>query len=429
MGKLLEFVITLTNNKVVYNPGESISGNVKIKVANPLQYKAIKVNCHGSCGVTNKVNDEIWAEEEQYFNSTLSLADKGTLSAGDHSFPFQFLISDTVPTSFEGLYGKIMYIMKASIDTPRFSKDYKIQRSFHLLRPLNLNEVPEIEKPNSTTTTKDFTYLLVKTGTLTLKAKTDQRGYIPGQVIELTTEIKNDSTKRTGRILASLRQKVTYRTKRVVCSCRTIAEVEGAGVKGGKRAEWKEQIIVPQLPQSGLDGCSLISMDYFLQVSLKSPEVFVILPIHIGNVAFDATLPQTPSRHPRPSPAPRPPPRPSPSPRASIGSATPSAPPAEESPGQARGAGGLSGEAIPAKSYSLQYPSAPEPAPRSRPRSSGPLGPQFSVSAGATVPFFLEGRGSPVPASSPLASPPEYSSQAFPHEPPPTYEQSCTSNS
>lgn len=41
-------------------------------------FAAIKVNCQGSCGITNKLNDSSWAVEEQYFNSTLSVADKGS---------------------------------------------------------------------------------------------------------------------------------------------------------------------------------------------------------------------------------------------------------------------------------------------------------------------------------------------------------------
>lgn len=59
---------------------------------------------------------------------------------------------------------------------------------------------------------------------------------------------------------------MTYKTKRPVFDLRTIAEVEGAGVKAGKHAEWKEQIIVPPLPQSELRNCSLINIDYFIQV-------------------------------------------------------------------------------------------------------------------------------------------------------------------
>lgn len=38
---------------------------------------AIKVNCQGSCGISSKANDSTWTVEEQYFNSTLSVADKG----------------------------------------------------------------------------------------------------------------------------------------------------------------------------------------------------------------------------------------------------------------------------------------------------------------------------------------------------------------
>ena len=38
---------------------------------------AIKLNCNGFCGVTTKANDTDWAVEEQYFNSTVSVAEKG----------------------------------------------------------------------------------------------------------------------------------------------------------------------------------------------------------------------------------------------------------------------------------------------------------------------------------------------------------------
>ncbi|XP_046901507.1 arrestin domain-containing protein 1b isoform X2 [Hypomesus transpacificus] len=375
------------------------------------------------------MNEATWALEEQYFSSMLSVADKGTLAAGEHTFPFQFLIPALAPTSFEGPFGKIMYRVRAAIDTPRFSKDYKAQRAFYLLNMLNLNLVPDIELPSYAVTTKKFSYLLVKTGTLMLKAHSDHRGYTPGQVIRLAAEIHNKSGKDTGCVLASLIQKVTYKTKRVVFDLRTIAEVEGAGVKAGKHAEWREQIIVPPLPQSALDGCSLIDVDYFIQVSLKSPEVIVTLPIYIGNMAVNLS----PSRPKPPTPA-------APSP----GVVTPSAPPAEEDVGEELGAGGLASEEIPTKSHSQQDPSG-QPASLSSSAVSYAPGAAFSppgqrggngadsstrlfcVSTGATIPFFTDDNAAPVPTTCPLILPPEYSTWDYPHEPPPTYEESCSS--
>ncbi|CAK6965102.1 arrestin domain-containing protein 1b [Scomber scombrus] len=431
MGKLQEFDITFANNKVVYSPGESIRGTVKIRTGNSLQYKAIKVNCQGACGITNKLNDTSWALEEQYFNSTLCVADKGTLVAGEHNFPFQFVIPVAVPTSFEGPFGKIVYRVRAVIDTPRFSKDYKAQRPFYLLNLLNLNEVPDIEHPSYAVITKKFSYLLVKTGTLMMKARSDLRGYIPGQVIKLATEIHNKSGKDTGCVLASLIQKVTYKTKRPLFDLRTIAEVEGAGVKAGKHAEWREQIIVPPLPQSALACCGLIDIDYFIQVSLKSPDTIVTLPIYIGNIAVNLS----PSRPVPTSPV-----------HCGAGMApcaagvTPSAPPAEEELEEGLCAGGVASEEIPTKSHSQQDPSgqpvtmspsafshapgAALPPGHRRPDAPAPL---FCVSTGATIPFFTEGNVTPIPTSCSLILPPEYSSWDYPHEPPPTYEESCSS--
>lgn len=51
----------------------------------------------------------------------------------------------SAPTSFEGPFGKVLHQVKAVIDTPRFSKDYKCNKIFYILCPLNLNDIPDIE--------------------------------------------------------------------------------------------------------------------------------------------------------------------------------------------------------------------------------------------------------------------------------------------
>ncbi|TDH12478.1 hypothetical protein EPR50_G00047440 [Perca flavescens] len=455
MGKLKDFEITFDKNKVVYAPGESISGTVRFKLGQPLQCKAIKVNCNGFCGVTSKINETAWSEEEQYFNSTISVADKGTLIQGVQTYPFKFLIPASAPTSFEGNYGKIIYRVRAFIDTPRFAKDYSTEKPFYLLSLLNLNEVPDIWGKCSSAVTQQFTYMLMKTGTVDMKSQTDMKGYTPGQVIQVLTNIHNQSGKTTGNMAASLMQRVTYETKRPTYDVRTIAEVEGGVVKAGKEVEWKEQIIVPPLPQSSLAGCELIKIEYYVKVGLKSPDVMLTLPIHIGNVSLDKKLQPcnkaaTPSSakaeytpasastpdtaiattpNVAPRPAPKPAPRPSARSRMSLLN-SPSAPPADYHQG-AQGGTPIN-DGFPNKRQSqLVSPHAFSYAPglffphNQQPNgpSTAHSGPMFSGSTGATAPYPPENGAGSMPT--PLILPPDYGTSAYPQEAPPSYDASC----
>ncbi len=62
------------------------------------------------------------------------------------------------------------------------------------------------QEPSSSSVTKNFSYMLVKNGTVVLKAKSDMRGYIAGQIIKVFAEIENKSEKSTGHVVASLIQ-------------------------------------------------------------------------------------------------------------------------------------------------------------------------------------------------------------------------------
>ncbi|CAI9563283.1 unnamed protein product, partial [Staurois parvus] len=375
---------------------------------------AIKVNCVGSCGVSSKVNETSWNVEEQYFSGTFSLADKGTLQPGEHSFAFQFLLPAAAPTSFEGPFGKVTHQVKAVIETRKLSKDYKASKLFYILRPLDLNEIPDIDQLSCATATKKFNYKLVKSGQLLLSVTSDLRGYIVGQAIKIHTDVENKSGRDTGAIMASLIQKVAYRSKRCVYDLRTIAEVEGAPVKAWKHAVWDEQILVPALPQSILQGCNLIQIDYYLQVTVKNPEVSVTLPIYIGNIPVSQArlgLRHSISQLP-----------------ATI---VPSAPPADDD--QCSSTQPMDNVSIPTKCHSQQQANAPfcyAPElnfPNAQMENLGsPTHPTLCLSTGSTVPYYAEGAVVPVPTASTLILPPEYSTWGYPYDAPPSYEQSCS---
>lgn len=54
--------------------------------------------------------------------------------------------------------------------------------------------------------TQQFNYMLMKTGTVVLKAQTDMKGYTPGQIIQVMASIHNQSGKTTGHMAARLVQ-------------------------------------------------------------------------------------------------------------------------------------------------------------------------------------------------------------------------------
>ncbi|XP_039076704.1 arrestin domain-containing protein 1 isoform X4 [Hyaena hyaena] len=352
MGRVQLFEVSLSHGRVVYSPGEPLAGAVRVRLGAPLPFRAIRVTCMGSCRVSNKASDTAWVAEEGYFNSALSLADKGTLPAGEHNFPFQFLLPATAPTSFEGPFGKIVHQVRATIDTPRFSKDHQCSRVFYILSPLNLNSIPDIEQPNVASTTKKFSYKLVKTGSVVLTASTDLRGYVVGQVLRLQADIENQSGKDTSPVVACL-----------------------------------------------------------LQVSLKVPEATVILPVFIGNIAVNhAPL------SPRPGPG---------VPLGASVPVVPSAPPQEEAEAAASSPHFADAVSLSTKSHSQQQslpatfgsvPTAPEPRPQDGSPAPHPLPPPLCISTGATVPYFAEGSGGPVPTTSTLILPPEYSSWGYPYD-------------
>uniref|UniRef100_F6V5D8 Arrestin domain containing 1 n=1 Tax=Ornithorhynchus anatinus TaxID=9258 RepID=F6V5D8_ORNAN len=392
MGKLQLFEIQLADSRVIYGPGQPLAGAVTVRLAAPLPYRAIKVTCMGSCGVSNKINDTAWTVEEPYFNSTLSLADKGTLSAGEHTFPFQFLLPATAPTSFEGPFGKVIHQVRAVIDTPRFSKDYKCNKVFYILCPLNLNDIPDIEVRGL------GRWVWEGTGSICLALLRQW-----GRLWE-ALDISRSLFLCVSVSLTPPRQKVSYKSKRWIYDLRTIAEVEGAAVKAWKHAEWREQILVPALPQSILQGCNLIHIDYYLQVSLKAPEVSVSLPLFIGNIAVNR-VPVSPSRLPLP--------------------VLPSAPPEDEDADAAGGRPAMDSVSISTKSHSQQRPPPPplgpapgpsSPDPRLDPEPGGSPGrPPLCLSTGATVPYFADGTVVPVPTAGSLILPPEYSTWGYPY--------------
>lgn len=146
------------------------------------------------------------------------------------------------------------------------------------------------------------------------------------------------------------------------------------------------------------------------QVSMKVPEATVTLPVFVGNIAVN----QAPLN-----------PQPGPGPLLGTSSAVvPSAPPQEEA--EAVAGGQHFSDLVPlcTKSHSQQQPQpaglgsvlgTPGPSAQDGSPALSSLHPLLCISTGATVPYFAEGSVGPLPTTSALILPPEYSSWGYPY--------------
>lgn len=143
---------------------------------------------------------------------------------------------------------------------------------------------------------------------------------------------------------------------------------------------------------------------------MKVPEATVTLPIFVGNIAVNhAPLSPGPGLEP---------------PAGTSPSVVPSAPPQEEAEAVAGSPHFSDLVSLSTKSHSQQQPPpaalhsvpvAPEPCAQDGSPATRSLHPPLCVSTGATVPYFAEGFGGPVPTTSALILPPEYSSWGYPY--------------
>lgn len=188
---------------------------------------------------------------------------------------------------------------------------------------------------------------------------------------------------------------------------------------------------------AGTFSCVLKEFLFLSQVSLKSPDVMLTLPIHIGNVSLDKKLrpskksappatapsetpadsgpiPETSASATTPTLPPRPGPKPAPrlTPRSRMSSChSPSAPPAEFPVGAE---GGVVDGAYQNKRQSqLVSPNAFSYAPGMFFSQNQQNNNPEASSRGATAPYPTDNRASTVPG--PLIMPPDYSTASYPH--------------
>lgn len=310
MTKLKRLDIALSNPQIVYFPGQAIQGHVIVELSQDMKMRGIRVKCRGKSHVAwsegSGDNRRHYSASEEYVDVVLILygndpssSSDVVLQAGNHVFPFQFILPLNLPGSFEGKSScYVRYWLKATIDRPwKFDPEYKMLLTVGSV--LDLNTLPNAAAPAQSTDSKTVCCCCCETAPLTATFRIDKTGYVPGESISCNAEIQEGTGRGVHSSKIKLVMLTTYRThggskKR---ETREIACLQHGSISPGGSDVWSgERIQVPPLPPSYLPHCNIIEIEYYVELAvdvLDTPfDLKLPLSVIIGSIPLQSAVSQ-----------------------------------------------------------------------------------------------------------------------------------------
>ncbi|EDV21468.1 uncharacterized protein TRIADDRAFT_59964 [Trichoplax adhaerens] len=312
MRKLILFQIILDQNKLIYNPGDSIHGQVLIEFREAIKLKFIKIRLFG-CAYTHtkSKNRSVIEREVNDCYEFLTFCDRTNaiyggerdgdgnytwIPAGAHKFGFQFQLPiENLPSSFD--YSSDCYIryrLEATAERPKERK-YETKVEITIKERININLPFLFRAKAPVKRQKNVGWLIWKRGPLKVTSWLNRYGYCPGDKIIINVEIENLTRRTIPYVKAKLLQDVRYVAEGTFeHHDRELAAVHyNRPITGGATMAWTNgEIIIPNL--SPTIKCSIIELLYYIKISVKVPFGFnlcVNMPVVIGTMSLRSSSP------------------------------------------------------------------------------------------------------------------------------------------
>ncbi|XP_033634067.1 arrestin domain-containing protein 3-like [Asterias rubens] len=324
MGKVTKLEITLANDVNVFPLGDTIKGEVVVEVSDEKdrglnKVKGIWVQFKGEAKNKWKEETEISVGDvdvsytsknkakEEYFDSVKVLFGAGEqdpvikdlgIPSGTHTYPFEYEIPyASMPAPFEGRYGYVKYTMEATVSLERAivnTLHTEVKQFSMFGQELDLNVLPGMETPVKKEEQITNCCGCGSTVEMTITVELPKQGYVPGEPIYFNGQIDNlDKDERLG-LKAKLVQEVKFRTssdtkKEDGTVAKTADKIE---CPKGRVTDYKfGPLLIPAVPPSGLPGCDIIGITYYIQVSNEECNFTMEFPITIGTVPLRRSSP------------------------------------------------------------------------------------------------------------------------------------------
>ncbi|XP_052816103.1 arrestin domain-containing protein 17-like [Mya arenaria] len=331
--KLQTFQISFNNAQGVFNAGDSVSGVLHLHLLKPMKMRSIKLLFIGEAKThwtvkqgkskTNYRGREVYLNQVMYLYPP-DISSRGTETvdhpAGNHAYPFHLAIPADFPSSFEGKKGHVRYFCRATIDRP-WKFDSQTKRAFTVIHHLDLNLIPHAVVPIYGEENKKIEGCCCDAGEMTVSLNIGKTGYVPGEPLTYHMYIDNQSDYHVNSAYLHLIQSVTYSgtSDSILSSGRPKFHTktydfnlfsENVSVRQHTNQHINGSTLIPSLPPSNLDGCSIIEIKYSVKMKVycDSSSCVIIRPITIGSIPVrehqpQASLIQSPSGYSSVEPA------------------------------------------------------------------------------------------------------------------------------
>lgn len=288
-----------------YCPGELMGGTVVLSSEDPVRVKAILVQIKGEATVSwpsEEQNGDMFSTSETYVDVTITIfgADEGVdspaidLASGDHSYPFEFALPPSLPSSFIGKYGGVTYIIKATLkeDRPGGLGTVITTEPFLVLRPMDLSSNRDLHQRRTVIAsrrTSGLTLLCCLFGKTVGRFSVAKTGVLPGNDVIVDADVSNDASQPIKSIHAAVVLVSTFQAKKLTRSNTQVVvkKADNVEVEYGTTYKWTSvRLTLPSyIPESRLDGCDMIDIAYEVRFRLEmadGSDVTAAIPITVG---------------------------------------------------------------------------------------------------------------------------------------------------
>lgn len=320
MVKIDDFHVEFLEKWSLYHPGETVNGQIHLKLNDKIFCDSISVLFYGSARVfwveREPQGSVTYSSENVYFNekhevwsyplTTKELQNKNQtahenrahLPAGKHVLDFSYTLPNELPTSFDAKHssGYVRYFVKILVTNEEMIRHSR-KAFFTVVKPEDLNFHPALSVESSRQHIKQCKssscFPSNPNRRISMNVRLAKQGYVPGEQIKFSAEIENSSGRSVHAMKAHLVQYVSaYANSPTFKMQDSFKVIVSVGKKDklpkGSTTLWNDTLLyVPAVVPTFVIN-DVLEVHYSLRVEAycdkHGSEVTVDVPLTIGTV-------------------------------------------------------------------------------------------------------------------------------------------------